>query len=76
MSSKKPSIKHSHVFATDEWGGKAAYRSLSPRSHEAFDHTLSPLAGRRSFRMRRVLVMLVKCLMLVGLAIALLLAVI
>ena len=76
MSSKKPSIKHSHVFAIDEWGGKAAYRSLSPRSHEAFDHTLSPLAGRRSFKMRCVLLVVVECLMLFGLAIALLLTVI
>lgn len=75
MSSKKPSNTHSHVFAVDEWGGKAAYRSLSSRSHEAFDHTLPAKTGRRSFKMRRVALRVVECLLLLGMAVALLLAV-
>ena len=76
MSPKKLPIKRLPVFATDEWGGKAAYRSLSPRSHEAFDNHLSPLARRRSYKIRRRLLVAIECLLILGLAIALILIVV
>ncbi len=76
MSSKKLSIKPTSVFATDEWAGKAAYRSLPLRSHAAFDRDLSPLSGQRSSLVRRVLLVTVECTLILGLVIALLLVVV
>ncbi|WP_156381711.1 hypothetical protein [Rhizobium sp. Leaf341] len=76
MSSKKPLAKYTAVFAADEWEGKAAYRSLPLRSHSVFDHARSPIAARRSFLIRRVLLVVVECALILGLATALFLAIV
>lgn len=72
MSSKKPLIKTTCVFAFDELRGKAAYRSLPSRSHETFDLTFSPRAAQRSFLINRALLIAVECLLILGLVAVLL----
>lgn len=72
MSSKKPPIKTPSVFATDEWQGKAAYRSLPSRSHEAVRGRVSQITHQRTFRVSHALLLLVESLLLLGLAFVLL----
>jgi hypothetical protein len=74
MSSTKRLIKYTSVFAAHEGKGDAAYRSLPFRSHSVFDHARTPVAARRSFLIRRVLLVLVECPLILGLATILLLA--